>query len=175
MRTSPEIRLGGPPDLPAVASVHLEAARVAYRGISPDTVLDALTLEGRIELWRRRFDNLGPDGRLWVIQRGGIVGFAAADRVEEIQEKSCELLSFYVAPDWWGKNIGRELMQWLLDDLRERNFRKIHLWTVRTNRRARDFYEKVGFSCDNVTRTISRRESGVLVEHHEIRYSSDLC
>jgi GNAT superfamily N-acetyltransferase len=174
MRTSPDIRLGGLADIPAVASVHLESARLAYRGISPDTVLDALTLEGRIELWRRRFDDLGPDGRLWVIQRAGIVGFAAADRVGDVRERSCELLSFYVAPDWWGKKIGHELMQWVLEDLRARHFGRILLWTIQTNHRARDFYEKVGFRCDNVTRTISRRESGVIVEHHEIKYSRSL-
>lgn len=176
MGNTPDIRLGGAADLPAIAGVHLDSSRVAYRGICPDSVLDSLTLEGRIELWRQRYDRLGPDGRLWVSDRSGIVGFAAADRADRDDggEQSCELLSFYVAPDWWGRNVGQDLMKWLLEDFRHRGFDKIMLWTIRTNQRARDFYEKAGFRCEDVFRTISRRESGVLLEHNEVRYSRDL-
>ncbi len=173
MGRSADIRLGGAADLPAIARVHLESSRVAYRGICPDDVLDALTLQGRVELWRQRYDKLGPEGRLWVSQRSSIVGFAAADRVTD-EEKSCELLSFYVAPDWWGRKVGHDLMQWLLDDLRERNFDRVLLWTIKTNQRARDFYEKAGFRCENEFRTISRRESGVFLQHNEVRYARDL-
>ena len=176
MEKTPDIRLGGAADLPAIAGVHLNSSRVAYRGICPDSVLNSLTLEGRIELWRQRYDRLGPDGRLWVSERSRIVGFAAADRVDGADggERSCELLSFYVAPDWWGRSVGHDLMQWLLEDFRQRGFDKILLWTIRTNQRARDFYEKAGFRCEDVFRTISRRESGVLLEHNEVRYSRDL-
>lgn len=177
MRVSPDIglsiRLGDADDLPAIARVHLDSARVAYRGISPDAVLEALTLEGRLALWRRRFADLGPDGRLWVIERAGVIGFAAADRADE-ERRQCELLSFYVAPDCWGERVGHTLMQWLLDDCRERDFDRMILWTIRSNRRARDFYEKAGFRCQDQTRTITRRESGVIVEHDEVKYARPL-
>lgn len=176
MGRAADIRLGAASDLPAVAGVHLVSSRVAYRGICPDAILDALTMEGRIDLWRRRYDGLGPEGRLWISQRPEIVGFAATDAAAggDPRKRACELLSFYVLPDWWGRKVGQELMQWLLDDLRERRFDDVLLWTIQANRRARDFYEKAGFACDHLTRTIARRESGVLVEYDEIRYSRAL-
>ncbi|MGJ0509651.1 MAG: N-acetyltransferase family protein [Methylocystis sp.] len=176
MKTSPDIRRGAETDIPAVAGVHLDSSRVAYRGICPDSVLDALTLSGRIELWRGRYHDLGPEGRLWIIGRPQVIGFAAADRADDAEDggKTCELLSFYVLPEWWGKKIGYDLMQWLLEDFRQRQYRTIILWTIRSNRRARDFYERTGFVCDERARRISRRESGVLVEYDEIRYSRRL-
>jgi GNAT superfamily N-acetyltransferase len=110
---------------------------------------------------------------LWVIERACVIGFAAADRADD-EGRQCELHSFYVAPDCWGERVGHMLMQWLLEDFRERNFQTMLLWTIETNRRARDFYEKAGFRCEQLTRTISRRESGVVVEHHEVKYSRNL-
>jgi GNAT superfamily N-acetyltransferase len=173
MQTLQEIRLGGVDDLPAVARVHLDSARAAYRGISPGSAPDGLTLEGRLALWRTRFDGLGPDGRLWVVERDGVIGFASADQVGG-EARQCELLSFYVAPDWWGKKVGHALMEWVLDDFRARNFDVMLLWTIGTNSRARDFYEKAGFLCEHRTRTIARQESGVRVAHDEVKYSRDL-
>lgn len=175
MNTPPDdIRRAAPADLPAVARLHLQSSRIAYRGICPDEVLDALTLAGRLELWRRRFDSLGPDGRLWISERAGIVGFVAADRAAGEGKNCCELQSLYVAPDWWGRRVGHDLMRWLLDDLRDRGFDRVFLWTIAENSRARDFYEKAGFGCDRRMRKFSRRESGVTIEYDEIRYSRDL-
>ncbi len=45
------------------------------------------------------------------------------------------------------------------------------LWTIRQNILARNFYERVGFSSDGVTRRTQRQESGFLLEYEEIRYS----
>lgn len=175
MQAWPDIRRGAESDIPAIAGVHLQASKVAYRGICPDEVLSALTLAGRIELWRRRYERLGPEGRIWVSQQPNIVGFAVADRVDALngKEKRCELLSLYVLPECWGRKVGYDLMRWLLDDLRERDFDEVLLWTIRDNWRARDFYERIGFDCDDLYRATSRRESGVLIEYEEIRYSRD--
>jgi len=39
-------------DAERVAEIHVQAWQVAYRGILPDEILDAIKLEERVALWR---------------------------------------------------------------------------------------------------------------------------
>lgn len=56
------------------------------------------------------------------------------------------LQTLYVVPDSWSEGIGSMLHNLALKRLRELNVQEACLWTLTENRRARDFYEKRGWS-----------------------------
>lgn len=160
-------------DLPAVAALHLAASRSAYRGILADDILDSLTLDGRLALWRARYAALGPEGRLWIYRHDDeIAGFALADRTDDNERGHAvaELASFYVLPSFWGLGIGRHLMDVTINNFSRKSFDSLILWTMRANHRARRFYENAGFVSDGAVRLARRQESGISLEYDEMRY-----
>ena len=164
-------------DLPAVAALHLAASRSAYRGILADDILDSLTLDGRLALWRARYAALGPQGRLWIYRQDDkIAGFALADRTDDNERAAAvaELVSFYVLPSFWGVGVGRRLMDVTIDHFAQRSFDWLILWTMRANNRARRFYENAGFTSDGGVRLARREESGISLEYDEMRYARAL-
>ena len=164
-------------DIPAIARVHLESSKIAYRDILHPAVLEGLSLAGRVELWEKRFAGIGPLGRLWVQEAGAeIVGFALCDAGEDggSAHSVCELKSFYVTPEYWGAGLGAGLLAHVLVDFKELGFYSMILWTIGLNARARQFYERKGFSCDGLVRLTCRRESDQALEYEEIRYSRRL-
>ncbi len=164
-------------DLPAVAALHLAASRIAYRGILADEILDSLTIEGRLALWRPRYAALGPQGALWIYRHeDAIAGFALADRTQcyERDTAAAELASFYVLPSFWGLGIGRRLMEFAIDHFAQQSCAWLILWTMRGNRRARRFYENAGFISDGAARIARREEAGISLEYDEMRYARQL-
>lgn len=172
-----EIRSALATDISQIAQVHLDASKVAYRAILNPLLLDGLSLAGRRALWERRFAGIGASGRLWVQCVGPeVIGFALCDEtfIEGASLSACELQSFYLTPECWGKGLGARLIDYVAKDFNDRGYRVMILWTILQNARARSFYEQIGFSCDQETRVTKRRESGLLLEYEEIRYSGSL-
>lgn len=164
-------------DIPAIARVHLETSKIAYRDILHPAMIEGLALSGRIDLWKTRFAGIGPRGRLWVQCIGSeVLGFALSDAGgdRDPARLACELKSFYLLPEYWGAGLGARLLVHVVADFTGRGFNSINLWTISANARARQFYERKGFSCDGLTRLTSRKESGQLLEYEEIRYSRRL-
>jgi len=93
-------------------------------------------------------DPLTPDGR------AGLVG---------------ELYALYLTPAWWSAGAGRALMGRVLAFLADDGYRRVVLWVLADNARARRFYERAGFAADDGTNILAGL-GGVL----EIRYSRDL-
>jgi hypothetical protein len=68
------IRSATPIDARAIATIHVEAWRAAYRGIVPDEYLDSLSIDGRESAWRQNL--LAADTSTWVAQESdAIVGW----------------------------------------------------------------------------------------------------
>ena len=177
MRRLAEIRSARATDVAAIAHIHLDSSKVAYRDILDPVLLDGLSLAGRIALWERRVAQIGPHGRLLVQCVGGaIIGFALCDRsdVRGADSSVCELKSFYITPAYWGGGFGGALLAHVVTDFKNRGFGAMILWTICDNRRARDFYAHAGFRCDDVTRLTRREESGFTLEYEEILYSRAL-
>ncbi len=177
MTVSAGIRLAQTADIAAIAQVHLVSSKRAYRDILDPALLDELSLAGRIALWRRRFAQIGPQGRLWVqYADANIIGFALCDFPDDRNAASsaCELKSFYLTPGFWGAGYGAQLFAHVMADFKSRGFDGMILWTIGDNRRARAFYEHVGFRCKGMTRLTRREESGLTLEYEEILYSSTL-
>ena len=80
-----------------------------------------------------------------------------------------ELYALYVAPAHWSTGAGRALTDAALDGLRAAGYRRVVLWTLTENARARRFYDKAGFAPDGATNVLAAL-GGV----EELRYARDL-
>jgi RimJ/RimL family protein N-acetyltransferase len=59
------------------------------------------------------------------------------------------------APAWWSAGLGRALTDAALAELRAVGYRRVVLWTLTGNARARRFYDKAGFAPDGATNIIT--------------------
>ncbi len=80
-----------------------------------------------------------------------------------------EVYAIYVAPAWWSTGVGRGLMSAVLSALTTEAYRRVVLWVLADNARARRFYDRAGFGADGGTNILTGL-GGVL----ELRYSRDL-
>lgn len=161
------VRLAQPGEELAVAKVHVGTWQSAYRGIVPDSYLDAMSVEHRVQNYS---DDMLSDPRrpMWVADRDGVVGFAGAGPSRDAEGEG-ELYAIYVADSEWGGGAGNRLMEVALEFLRPR-FPAATLWVLDANARARRFYEKHGWSFDGTVEDFARGDFTI----PEVRYRIDL-
>jgi GNAT superfamily N-acetyltransferase len=140
------IRVAISRDLAAIANLHSESWRTAYRGILTDDYLDGPLQNERLAIWHARF--LGQaNERMFVIaaeQDDQLVGFACAFRDEHPLFGSF-LDNLHVAPPVTGRGIGRQLLSETARYLVTSGSRAgLYFWVFEQNRKARRFYEKTG-------------------------------
>ncbi|HEX4227838.1 MAG TPA: GNAT family N-acetyltransferase [Bryobacteraceae bacterium] len=126
------IRSATPVDARAIATIHVEAWRAAYRGIVPDEYLAA-------------------DTSTWVAQESdAAVGWISAgpSRDTDAGTSAGEIWAIYVAPGCWGKGVGRSLCVQAEQHLRTEGFIAVTLWVLKDNERAVKFYQSNGFILD---------------------------
>ena len=139
-------------DLDEVAQLHTDIWKIAYRGMVPDTALDALEWTHRRDLFAPWFDD--PMGT-WLVaidDDGAVTGHVLAapvpapDFVEsgEAETRHGELLLLYVAPDQWGTGLGAELLAAGERILRRHGCDTAELWTFESNERSQRFYNRHG-------------------------------
>jgi len=141
-------------DAEAIARVHVDTWRAAYRGIVPDRYLDALDVVERAKRWRGGL--AAPDGPTWVAEAEGVVvGWANAGPSRDTDENAApgELYGIYVDAASWGTGPGPALMEHALAWLKPR-FPTATLWTLEGNARARRFYERCGWSFDGTNQQL---------------------
>ena len=145
------VRTATEDDVDALATAHIDAWRVGYRGLFPDEYLDsgAFAAERR-SIWELREWSAHPDQAVFAgLVDERVVGFALVgpDRDEPTQG---EVYAFYVHPDAWGTGVARSLIEAGEQWLRDQGFTNASLWVLRDNPRARRFYEKSGWSCTGI-------------------------
>jgi ribosomal protein S18 acetylase RimI-like enzyme len=134
------------PDAAAIAALHAESWRSAYRGILLDEFLDKRVHLERAEVWQQRFT--GPHDKPMVTllaeEDGHLVGFACASRDENAVYGSY-LDNLHVAPGYTSKGIGRKLLSEIARRLiNDGSHSGLYLWVFEQNVRARRFYERTG-------------------------------
>lgn len=131
------LRLANAADRPAMAAVFVAAWRGGYRGIVPDDVIDAWTVERALA----ELDG-GDDTD---IVTDGVDGF--------VRFRPGYIASLYVDPAVGGRGIGTALLRHALADIGRR---PVTLWVFEANARARGLYERNGFRPDGA-RTVDPR------------------
>lgn len=81
-----------------------------------------------------------------MLDGGKIVGniSCCAGRAPELSNWG-EIVSIYLLPEYWGKGCGKRLFNAAVEQLESMGYRKLFLWVLESNRRARAFYERMGF------------------------------
>lgn len=151
---APRIREATVDDARAIAEVHVEGWRWGYRGLLPDEVIDALTVEAREQQWIAGFTEDWHDGDACFVAEddGRVVGFVAcgpaADEHVSPPPQAGEVFSIYLLDGAQGTGVGREMFATAVAALRAHGFRRALLWVLEANVRSRRFYEAAGWAWD---------------------------
>lgn len=126
--------------------------RAAYQDILSAEKLASLD-EAELEReWLEHVMHPPQEQRLFVLEdQAEVIGYSRTGRNLDAaldRQHIPEVYGFYVSPGIWGRGAGRFLMDHVLDDFRERGFAAATLWVVEGNKRARGFYERVGWTVD---------------------------
>lgn len=123
------------------AYVHWRAWHDAYPGLVRREYLENLTLE---KCEKIAFD--WPDNLIIAKAKDSVIGFVGyGDRGDEAPDTG-EVFALYILSEYYGKSVGRQLMDAALQRLRE--YPQVCLWVLKENKRAIRFYQKCGFCPD---------------------------
>jgi GNAT superfamily N-acetyltransferase len=125
-------------DARAIAEVHVASWLAAYRGLVPDDVLDALSVDARAAQW----DEWLRKGETRTLVAGGVDGFVT------FWETSGQVAALYVAPDRTRHGIGSALIDAAHAALQTAGRDEAHLWVLEANAPARAFYAGHGYVPD---------------------------
>jgi ribosomal protein S18 acetylase RimI-like enzyme len=177
------IRRAVPGDAVRIATVHVRSWKGAYPGLIPQSYLDALAPEDRVDAWEEALAAtswprtgtivlLGPsagDGE----DEGPITGFVSISptRDEDADpEHVGEIVTFYLDPSAFGSGGADLLMSAAFVALEAAEYGAATLWVLDTNARARRFYERRGWQPDGASK---RHDWGAFVAT-DVRYRIEL-
>jgi GNAT superfamily N-acetyltransferase len=133
-------------DFAAIARLHAESWRSAYRGMLSDEYLDHRVHLERATLWQQRFSERAEKPFFVILAEveEELAGFACVFPDED-PTYGAFLDNLHVVPQRTGQGIGRRLLsavaERLLTDERRGG---LYLWVIEQNARARQFYAKAG-------------------------------
>ncbi|HKS54494.1 MAG TPA: GNAT family N-acetyltransferase [Steroidobacteraceae bacterium] len=156
-------------DAAAIALLHAQSWRIAYRGLLTDEYLDQHVLGDRTTFWSKRFSAPQPERRLVLkaLDDSALLGFVCV-LLDEEPAWGVRLDNLHVSPGLKGTGIGYVLFQaareWTAQMMPDAS---MHLWCVERNLVARRFYDRQG---GKVVETASRPiAQGLCLP--ELRYS----
>jgi GNAT superfamily N-acetyltransferase len=148
-------------DAAQLAELHVRSWQWAYRGLMPDRVLAGLDIDQRTERWTATLAEVHDTAVLLAVrQLGGaceelgafcMVGPARAPApTAPAQSGVGQMYALYADPGALGTGAGRAVhdasvaYRWAADD------HQLVLWVLTGNNRARSFYGRNGWACDQV-------------------------
>jgi ribosomal protein S18 acetylase RimI-like enzyme len=137
-------------DARAIAELQLRSWQRDYADVVPGEILAGQTVERRLERWT---ELLGAGvARVLVFDQPevGVVGVAACGpmRGEHAEDGVGELYALYVDPFAQGAGVGTALLAGAIEELSGAGRPEATLWVFRDNGRARRFYERHGWRCE---------------------------
>ena len=120
--------------LPLIAEYH------EFEGVRQDEPVRRSTIAGLL---------MTPDfGYAWLIRvNGNLAGYIAVCLGYSIEfgGKDGFIDEFYLLSEYRGRGVGKEALAKVLDDLRQKNVKALHLEVALTNTRAQELYKAEGF------------------------------
>ena len=132
-------------DLWSVSSIVVDGWKSAYRGIIDDDFLDSLKIEDN---YNRGLKDYQENGFIVAEVNNEVVGFCRYTInnlfSQDVKDIDCELCAIYVKPDMKRQGIGAALFQYVIQEQKKNENRKMILWCLKENYNSRKFYEKMG-------------------------------
>ena len=155
----PTIRQATAADARRIAEVSVGSWRVAYHGLMPAEILDALSIDDREASWRSWLTPVDVRAQTWVVSSSGeIVGFVSTGPSRDADARAAstaELFAMYLTGESWGSGLGRLLFAHATRALASLQFTTMTLWVLDGNARARGFYEHMNMRPDGAIKTES--------------------
>lgn len=158
-----------PEDAAVLAHIICESWKSAYKEIIPPDRLNLYTdLGRRTEMFEKVLQS-GKGNFYMALVSGKPCGliFFGDTRDENIQGIA-EIIAVYTLEEYWGKGIGKRIMDHALSVIRRLGYKSVILWVFEGNTRARRFYEKFGFVFDGTVKDSS------FADTKEVRYRLEL-
>ncbi|WP_055668701.1 GNAT family N-acetyltransferase [Desnuesiella massiliensis] len=151
-----EIRYADINDARILGEIHSHSWKVTYKGIVPDEILNNITAEKREKYFEKALSQGWEEDAL-IFKEDKAVGLICIGRCrdEDKDDSYGEIWGIYLLPEYWNGGIGYELINWGLTELRKRSYKKVTLWVLEENIKARKFYEKVGFKHDGAVKEVN--------------------
>ncbi|KMT22462.1 GNAT family N-acetyltransferase [Clostridium cylindrosporum] len=136
-------------DAKVISNIHALSWKSAYKELVPQRYLDDL----KNDFWVEAFENWirSDDLKAKIIyENEKPIGCAiyGKSRDEKLLNWG-EIVSIYLLPDYFHKGYGQKLLDNVLIDMKELGYKNIYLWVLEENDKARLFYEKNGFKCND--------------------------
>lgn len=151
------IRPARPADAMEIATVHVRSWQQAYAGILSGGYLAALRPEDRAAHYDLTHASAAaPYTQVALDQERGrerIAGFATTLPCQNGAARWGELRALYIDPQFQGRGAGTALLRAAEQHLARAGFSHAVLWVLTGNNRAARFYERCGWTADNVHRT----------------------
>jgi len=156
-------------DCPRVSEIRIRGWQTAYKGLIPQSYLDALSVAEETARRRERFGRGGGEVvNLVAEQDAEVVGWVCHGpyRDGEVRTEGAELYAIYVRPDRVGGGVGGALLRESTMRCAAAGYERMLLWVLKENAPARRFYERAGFIPDGAEEPFEA--DGVAVP--EVRY-----
>lgn len=130
-------------DAAAIAAIHDEAWRLAYRGIIPGGNLERMIARRGPAWWAKA---IARRAAVLVIEVGGqVCGYATvgASRMRMLPYAG-EIYEIYLKPEYQGLGFGRLLFQAARQELKRLGFESFAVRALRDNESAQGFYGRIG-------------------------------
>lgn len=143
-------------DAGAIARVQVHSWQLAYIGLVPQPVLDAMSIAQRTTRWERILSGVDavPASQVLVVglERSIIAWASFGPARDGSPPATGEIFGFYAHPNVWSRGVGHQLMVACESELRVAGHERAYLWVLEGNHRAQRFYERHGWHADGGTK-----------------------
>jgi GNAT superfamily N-acetyltransferase len=148
------VRPARPEDVVEIARIQVETWRLAYQGVLPAVVLDAVTVETAESAWSAAVSSPpSPRHRVLVAsEQHWVVGFVALAPDEEEGDATVTFGPLLVEPRWGRRGHGSRLLAAAVDHARGDALTRAVMWVPEADRTTQQFLASAGWQPDGLAR-----------------------
>lgn len=165
-----KIRYADVNDARVLGEIHSNSWKIAYRDIVPESILVNISADKRQKYFEKAISE-GQEEDILIFADDKAVGFMCIGecRDDDKDDTFGEIWGIYLLPEYWNNGIGSYFINWGLNELKNRGYKKVSLWVLEENFIARKFYEKMGFKHDGTIKELTLGKKLI-----EIRYEKEI-
>ncbi|NIE97910.1 GNAT family N-acetyltransferase [Acinetobacter sp. Tr-809] len=138
-------------DVDSISKIHVNSWVSTYKGILPEKTLAELSVEERVEMWKKIVTEAETKILVYDHNNIGILGWISYGNArDDIKYKGVvgEIKAIYIDPNYIRCGYGKLLFQKSIIDFKKMGFTRVYLWVLSENIMAKNFYQRLGMICD---------------------------